>query len=495
MKLLLQGTASFANGMNDSAATAADFGDGQCALLINVRPDFDGGALTRGGSQRLSAAAIAGTGENAAHAIFAVPNVSGVDDLYIYNATLGVLWRSTNSGSTWASIETGLATDAFTSGVLMQQSGTTYLLLANGTDRKSVTGATVANIAGIPAGVKHLAVSGRRLWAAGHDGNTLVASKIDDFGVWTTPDGLSIPIVTDDGDQSITGLLAWGEGLLVFKRRSIALVYGYGESSIVVQAGPRGISRSVGTPFPRSIIGAGDGGICFRSERGLEYLGGEGVSRIGTGIQTYLGAQAAADPSVDTSDQAGLYYASRNEYLLFSGSEFVAVNLSSGACWRGLYGTVTHAPARATIAKISVDGVIATHPIAVTLGGWPVVLEYGPADFVTNAGGGGTTIASRIEGALYDFGAPRRVKWARIIRANVYAPSAGSITVQGKADGTAGNAHTVPFTEGVGGRPRRIPRVGISTRGVNQQVVVTDIPGNCKVTDFEMEAGIWDRSR
>ena len=65
-----------------------------------------------------------------------------------------------------------------------------------------------------------------------------------------------------------------------------------------MQTGERGISRSVGLIAHRSLAPAGDGGVCWLSERGLEYMapGALGPQLVSQPIQGFM----------DTIDYVGI---------------------------------------------------------------------------------------------------------------------------------------------------------------------------------------------
>ena len=80
----------------------------------------------------------------------------------------------------------------------------------------------------LAANIKHLAVFNDRLY--GSDGTiTVRGSKVADPSVLATADGgLSIQCQAHDDDPEITGIWTHGVVLLVFKRRSMGYIEGFG---------------------------------------------------------------------------------------------------------------------------------------------------------------------------------------------------------------------------------------------------------------------------
>jgi hypothetical protein len=276
MQLLESAITDFSLGMDDSSAATA-FPRNAVQALINGRVAPDGTIEVRGGSQKAHASALTDSAAAAAQGFGA----------YEFRTTAGTvqwvvfigdkMYYSTDEGATWTSPAgaTGLRKDYWSLGT-MTKSGTTYLLCANGSNTMySWDGTTWASVTGPATGMKRIAVFNGRLYATA--GSFLYASAIADFTTWTVPNGLLLQIQTNDAEP-ITGLFQLGPHLLVFKRSSTSLVDGFGNSDIVVSAGATGFSRSVGCIAFRSICAVGDTGVCWLSERGIEYYSpGQGI--------------------------------------------------------------------------------------------------------------------------------------------------------------------------------------------------------------------------
>ncbi|KKL12905.1 hypothetical protein LCGC14_2531090, partial [marine sediment metagenome] len=196
--------------------------------------------------------------------------------------------KSIDKGATWTQIATGLRQDYY-SMVTMRIGATNYLYMANGdTTIKKYDGTTWSTVANAPSGVKYLAPFNGRLYAAGHSGVIVQGSKINNPEVWASPDGLTVQILTHDGDPP-TGLYQIGPHLLVFDRDATSYIDGFGQQTLIIAAGATGYSRSVGCVAFRSIVGVGDNAICWLSLRGIEYYSpGVGIVLVSKGIQTFL---------------------------------------------------------------------------------------------------------------------------------------------------------------------------------------------------------------
>ncbi|KKL14918.1 hypothetical protein LCGC14_2510810, partial [marine sediment metagenome] len=280
--LLNQETTNFSTGMVDSAAATA-YPRFSVAQIINGRLQPDGTIKRRSGTIRTSSAvANAGLGYGGSQFTLA----DGTD---LIVAILGTkAKKSTDKGATWTEIATGLRQDYY-SFATMRIGATNYLFMANADATiKRYDGTTWDTLPNAPAGVKFLAVFNGRLYAAGHSGIIVQGSKIYDPTIWASPDGLTVQILTHDGDPP-TGLYQIGPHLLVFDRDATSYIDGFGQQTIIVAAGATGFSRSVGCVAFRTIVGVGDNAICWLSLRGVEYYSpGIGILLVSRGLQTFL---------------------------------------------------------------------------------------------------------------------------------------------------------------------------------------------------------------
>lgn len=480
-------TSGFKAGQNDTAVVADDFGKDQAALLLNVRPDFDGGAATRGGT-RLRSAVVAGTLADSRNALFFFRGNGTPQLVAVVMMAAGTQNIYTSADAlTWTSRATGLTAGSW-SATSLRQTNTNYLLMVNGSHYKSWDGTTMNNITGIASGTKYIVAANRRLWASA--GDVATASKIGDFNTWDYPDGLFLPITTDDGDTGIVGLGVLRSRVVVCKKRSVSFIDGFGNSDVIVAAGPVGISGSVGLQWPRTLLQAGDGGLCFRSSRGMELTNGEDVAQVGSGVRAMLSTFVSTTASGDLLDAPmGWYNPVRNEFGVLYANEGAVVNLTSGAAWRVSYAD-THDELFAGIclAEYAIDGDTKPRLTAIDQLGSVYALEEGTKDVAAANGTGGATIVSQIDGALWDYGAPNRRKWGRILRATISGD--GTATLQGLADGVAGNGHAAVVSGMTAGYAKRF-KAGVSVRGVNLQARVILVGGQ-KLSGLELEARVYE---
>lgn len=120
-----------------------------------------------------------------------------------------------------------------------------------------------------PVGAKNVVVHNQRLWSCGCGSNpqSIFYSSLNNGD--TLGDGSSGGgeiIVRTFGDETIIGLASVNTSLLIFHRRGISRLTGYGQSDITVT--PEGVSSDVGTISAGSIVPV-ENIAYFVSERGL----------------------------------------------------------------------------------------------------------------------------------------------------------------------------------------------------------------------------------
>lgn len=255
----------FSGGMNDSPGGALR--SNQVHKLKNFRVLDDGTVQLRPGSRRNNAVAL--TGKCWGYFIFNPPSGATRQRIAFFGTEA---YRSEDYGSSWTSIASAL-TEGFWTATTFRSGATVYMVFANGSNQMYTwNGSTWGSIVGPTTGIQIVATHGERLYCAKIAGTTLYGSKINDMTVWTTPDGLSLPISPDDGDTGIHGL--WGDlgKLLILKRESYALLDGTGTADLIVQGGVEGF-RGVGVVGPRAICSV-PGGVAWLSKRGVELWSG-----------------------------------------------------------------------------------------------------------------------------------------------------------------------------------------------------------------------------
>lgn len=283
-QLIPEYTSDFSVGMVDDVA-ATRYPSAAAAQILNGRLQADGTVRRRPGTIRTSAAAPkVDIGYGATEFRLA----DGTDLFIVINGDSS--FESSDFGATWsAALATGLRAD-YWSFATMRVGASNFLFACNGGSAKiqRYDGTTWDTLVNGPSGAKFLAVFNGRLYATGHNGQQVQASKIADPTTWTVPDGLSLQIITHNGNDP-TGLYQIGPHLLIFDREGTSYIDGFGQQTIIVAAGATGFSRSVGCVAFRSIVGVGDNAICWLSDRGIEYYSpGIGILLVSKGIQTFM---------------------------------------------------------------------------------------------------------------------------------------------------------------------------------------------------------------
>jgi hypothetical protein len=133
-----------------------------------------------------------------------------------------------------------------------------------------------------PVGAKNVVVHNQRLWSCGCGTNpqSIFYSSLNNGD--TLGDGSSGGgeiIVRTFGDETIIGLASVNTSLLIFHRRGISRLTGYGQSDITVS--PEGVSSDVGTIAAGSIASV-ENIAYFVSERGLFRCNESEVAPVGS---------------------------------------------------------------------------------------------------------------------------------------------------------------------------------------------------------------------
>lgn len=400
--LASEATTDFSFGMCDSAAPTA-FPKTAAATLYNARIQSDGTVKRRPGSIRLSAAVLeAGIGYGGAR----FTTAAGVDQLVVIFGAKA--FYSDDYGATWsAAIATGLREDYYAFAT-MRVGATNYLYAANGAATvQRWDGATWDTLPNVPSGVKYLAVFNGRLYVTGHSGVLVQASKIGDPTTWTSPDGLTVQVHTHAGDTP-TAMFQIGPHLLVWDRHATSYIDGYGEQTIIVATGATGFSRSVGCVAFRSVAGVGDNGLCWLSERGVEYYSpNTGIVLVSKSVQQFFDdidwSELYANPARITAAYDGI---DQNYFLALStkgarNNRTLVVNLLQNAEWqrRGPRGAcsidVLQATGAGDVLLGSDDGIYLSE-----VSGSGVESESDTDGYMTLAVGGGDPLGEDADGYL-----------------------------------------------------------------------------------------------
>jgi len=281
---LTDGQPSMIGGLN-SVSDDISLQPNQLRQTVNMRLTDYGAATKRGGTQRTSTAVLAAAPilngytfqqDSGTNQILAVCNTD------LFTTTYGAFpWTYTNQGGTFSS------TVAPDFAQFRDAGGLDVVYIADGGLLKKWTGtAGTSNLTGITntVAVDTIQVHNQRLWGCGNSTypDSIFYSSLnngDDLGYSVAPAGGGQIVVRTFGDEKIVGLASVNTSLLIFHRRGISRLTGYGQDDIV--AAPAGLTADVGTIAAKSIV-ANNNIAYFISERGL-YRCNEGeVAAVGT---------------------------------------------------------------------------------------------------------------------------------------------------------------------------------------------------------------------
>lgn len=265
------------NTVSDDAAVAPT----QMRRAVNARLTDFGAVTKRGGTQRVSTAAI-DAGEDVQGGFNwrkdgGTSEILAVLDGTLYTTTYGTF------PMTWTS-----RTGALASGVVVDfakfrdNAGADVVYLADGGLLNKWDGsALTVNIAGTVAS-KSITVHNERLWSCGSTSapQTVFYSDLNNGDtLGNSGAGGGEIIVRTFGDQVVVGLASVNTSLLIFHRRGISRITGFGQDDILVA--PAGVTADVGTIATGSIVEA-DNVAFFVSERGLYRCNEAEVAPVGT---------------------------------------------------------------------------------------------------------------------------------------------------------------------------------------------------------------------
>lgn len=245
----------------------------------------DYGAITkRGGTQRTSSAAIS------AHSVqngYTWRKDSGTNE--ILAVVNGLLYTSSYGALPWTwTVQSGALSTTVTPTLVQFRDGTNDVVyIADGGLLNEWDGAALTtNIAGTTA-VTTIAVHNQRLWGTGNStapdsvfySGLNNGESLGNAGYGGTGGAGGQIIVRTFGDEVIIGLASVNTSLLIFHRRGISRITGFGQDDITVA--PQGVTADVGTISAGSIVSVGNLAY-FISERGLYRCNEAEVSAVGT---------------------------------------------------------------------------------------------------------------------------------------------------------------------------------------------------------------------
>lgn len=251
----------------------------QLRRAVNCRLTEYGGVTKRGGTQRITSAPLSASPiqngftwrkDGGTQQILAVCN----GRLYTasYNAFPMTFTLQTGALDTIVSPSFAQFRDASNDVVFIADGG-----LLNKWDGTTLT----TNIANTVA-VDTIVVHNQRLWGAGSTAfpDSIFYSSLNDgtsLGNGAANGGQIV--VRTFSDETIVGLASINTSLMIFHRRGISRLTGYGQDDITVA--PQGVTADVGTIARHSIVAIGNLGF-FISERGLYMVNEAEVAPVGT---------------------------------------------------------------------------------------------------------------------------------------------------------------------------------------------------------------------
>ena len=265
------------NTVSDEAALLPN----QMRQSVNARLTDFGAATKRGGTRRTSTNALGVSGDVSGG--FGWRKDSGATEiLVVYGAGL----YTTTYGAfplTWTFENQPLSLTVPPSFAQFRDTGgNDVVYISDGGLLNKWDGTTLTlDIAGTNPS-KVIVVHNERLWGCGCGSNpdSIFYSSLnngDTFG--NAGSGGGEIIVRTFGDEVVVGLASVGTSLLIFHRRGISRLTGFGQDDITVA--PEGVTSDVGTIAANSIV-ASDNVAYFISERGLYRCNEAQVAPVGT---------------------------------------------------------------------------------------------------------------------------------------------------------------------------------------------------------------------
>lgn len=264
------------NSVSDESALQPD----QLRRAVNLRLTDYGAATKRGGTQRTSSNVLTN------HPVLngftwrkdtGSPEILVVANGTLYTTTYGAFpWTYTARSGTLSTTQVPMFAKFRDAG------GNDVAFIADGGLLNKWNGtALTTNISGTAA-VESIVVHNERLWGIGGGPRVFYSALNNGDTLGNAASGGGEIIVRTFGDETIVGLASINTSLLLFHRRGISRITGFGQDDITAQ--PAGVTSDVGTIAPDSIV-ASDNIAFFISERGLYRCNESDVSAVGTPVK------------------------------------------------------------------------------------------------------------------------------------------------------------------------------------------------------------------
>ena len=267
------------NDVSDDSALQPD----QLRRATNLRLTDYGAATKRGGTQRITTNALAAASvlngftfqqDSGTNQILAVCNGA------LRTSTYGTFPRTfaTQTGALSTTVSPDFAQ-------FRDTGGNDVVYIADGGLLNKWSGSALTVDIANTVAVNTIQVHNERLWGCGNSTypDSIFYSALNDGDTlgYGAGGGGQI-IVRTFGDETIIGLASINTSLLIFHRRGISRLTGFGQDDI--NATPAGVTADVGTIAAKSIVASNNIGF-FISERGLYRCNESEVAPVGTPVK------------------------------------------------------------------------------------------------------------------------------------------------------------------------------------------------------------------
>ena len=325
---LTDGQGTFAGGLNVTA-DVSQLAENEVRTAENARLTEFGGVTKRGGTQRISAAAIGGGGIVRGGFTWQKSN-GAVQELAISS---GQLYVSTFVGipAIWTNIGGTMSGSAQVCFASFRDGAGECVYIADGGPLNKWDGAVkTENIAGTP-NVTRIWVYNQRLYGITGDSETLYWSALNNGdSLGNVGAGGGSAIVRTFGKQALQAGLALGDFMALFHVGGISVFSGWTQDDIQIDTGSRGLSSDVGTIAPDTVV-AVENEAYFLADRGIYRLTAAGVEPVSSKIESVI---AGLNRSLFFRARAVHNKAKREVLFYFPDEGVYAYNYRLGA-WTG----------------------------------------------------------------------------------------------------------------------------------------------------------------